>query len=87
MVVVVDVAGAVGLVFVAGPAFDAVPVAAEFDGLVDGLLVIPLGDPLPEAGVAAGDETGNDVNGVGSGGSGLLKIPASISGKPSVESL
>jgi hypothetical protein len=39
--------------------------------------------PLAEAGVA-GDEAGNVVRGVGSGGSGLESTLAIISGKPSV---
>jgi hypothetical protein len=77
------VAGVVGFVFDAGPVFAAVPVGAD----VEVLVVIPVGVPLPEAGVAAGAETGSDVNGCGSGGRGLAKIPAIISGKPSVVSL
>lgn len=83
----VDVAGVVVLVLVAGPAFDAVPVGAEFEVLAGVPLVMPLCDPLPEVGVAAGDDTGNDVNGCGSGGNGLDRIPAIIASNPSVVSL
>ena len=43
--------------------------------------------PVPEAGVAAGADTGNDVSGVGSGGSGFAKMPATNSGMPVTESL
>jgi hypothetical protein len=67
----------VGFGVVVDPLFDAV--------LFVGVAVpVEVADPapLPEAGVAAGAEAGNDVSRVGSAGRGFDKIPASISGRP-----
>lgn len=47
--------------------------------------VVPLVEAAPDvdpAGVDAGDGVGNEVNGVGSGGSGWARIPAIISFMP-----
>ena len=59
--VVVVVAGVVGFGLPVVPVFEAVLVPGA--GVPDA--------PLPEVGVAAGAETGSEVNGVGSGGNGF----------------
>ena len=75
-------AGVVGFGWV-DPAFEAV--------LLPGAGVVPVVDvvdePLPDVGVAAGAETGSDVSGVGSGGKGFDRIPATNSGRPASDLL
>ena len=47
-----------------------------------GVPVVAPDAPLPEFGVDAGAETGNEVRGVGSGGSGFDNTPATSSLSP-----
>ena len=65
-----------------------VPVGALFGvpGLVVVVVVVPGAAPFPEfdAGVAAGVDAGKVVIGVGSGGNGLARTPATIASIPSV---
>jgi len=63
-------------VVVVAPVFEAVLVPGV------GVPVVAPEAPLPEFGVAAGAETGNEVNGVGSGGSGFDNTPATSSFSP-----
>jgi hypothetical protein len=79
--VVVVVAGVVGFGLAVVPVFEAVLVPGA------GVPVVDPDAPLPDAGVAAGAETGSEVNGVGSGGKGFERIPATSASIPATESL
>ena len=68
-----------GVVVVAGLVVVVVPAGAVAVPLVPVALLV--------AGVAAGVEAGSTVSGVGSGGSGFVRIPATNSFMPSVLSL
>ena len=79
--VVVVVAGVVGFGLAAVPVFEAVLVPGA------GVPFVVADAPLPDVGVAAGAETGSEVNGVGSGGNGFERIPATSASIPATESL
>ena len=79
--VVVVVAGVVGFGLVVVPVVEAVLVPGA------GVPFVVADAPLPDAGVDAGAETGSEVNGVGSGGKGFERIPATRASMPTTESL